>query len=625
MVREAHVSHFALHIDGVKASPQMMDEILEFTVENSIHLPDMATFRIHDSDFKWLDSEMIQEGKIIEIRGGEEQNTLQSLFNGEITGLELDLAAQGVPTVVVRCLDLSHRLHRGSYNRSFVQMTDTDIVKKIGQEMEFNVDAESTSEVHDWIFQNNQTNWEFLTERAERNGFRLYVQGKKDLHFCKVDNKKEKVIKLEWGINLRSFRPRIAASQQVDEVVVRGWDTDKKVAIIGKWKVPSGIPLSTGNKSGGETANKAYGSARMVVVDRPVHSQQEAEDIARSICDSISGNYLQADGLCYGQPELQPGAYVEIKNIGKRFSGEYYVTATTHVYTPSEGYTTIFSVSGKQPNTLLSIMDQSKDMSRAKQGGNILIGVVTDNKDPENMGRVKVKYPTLTEDHTSHWARMVSPMAGKGRGLFILPEIDDEVLVAFEHGDIHRPYIIGMLWNGQDGLPETGVHGSGNVIDRRVFYSRIGHKMSFNDKDGKGDITLTTKGNNSFTMDDKESKISVTTAGGHLFTLDDGKNNKNIIAKTTSGHQIVLSDKDNTIIVKDKSGNNKITIGSNDNSIKMECNGNFTINSKGKVSIEGKAGVDVKTPAMMNLESSGPGTLKSGAILTINGSLVKIN
>jgi len=191
----------------------------------------------------------------------------------------------------------------------------------------------------------------------------------------------------------------------------------------------------------------------MVIVDRPVTSAKEAEDIARSVCDSIAGTYLTGDGLCYGMPGLKPGMSVEIKNIGQKFSGKYNVTSTTHTYTPAEGYTTTFGASGKQPKTLLSVLEGAKETANSPSGGNILVGVVTDNNDPDKMGRVKVKYPTLTEDHTSFWARLASPMAGKQRGLYILPEIDDEVLVAFEHGDIHRPYVIGMLWNGKDALP----------------------------------------------------------------------------------------------------------------------------------------------------------------------------
>ncbi|MHC5732095.1 MAG: phage baseplate assembly protein V, partial [Nostoc sp.] len=87
-------------------------------------------------------------------------------------------------------------------------------------------------------------------------------------------------------------------------------------------------------------------------------------------------------------------------------------------------------------------------------GQTFLVGIVTDNKDPQGWGRVKVKFPTLTEDHASNWARVVAPGAANGRGFDCLPEVNDEVLVGFEHGDIHRPYVLGGVWNGKDAPPE---------------------------------------------------------------------------------------------------------------------------------------------------------------------------
>ncbi len=85
----------------------------------------------------------------------------------------------------------------------------------------------------------------------------------------------------------------------------------------------------------------------------------------------------------------------------------------------------------------------------------VVVGVVTNNKDDEGLCRVKVKFPWLVDDDESYWARLVSPMAGKERGIVFLPEVEDEVLVVFEHGDVNRPYILGALWNGEDKPPET--------------------------------------------------------------------------------------------------------------------------------------------------------------------------
>ena len=83
----------------------------------------------------------------------------------------------------------------------------------------------------------------------------------------------------------------------------------------------------------------------------------------------------------------------------------------------------------------------------------VVVGIVTNNQDPDGMGRIKVKLPRISGEDESNWARVVSFMAGKEMGAFFLPEVEDEVLVAFEHGDINQPYVIGSLWNGVDAPP----------------------------------------------------------------------------------------------------------------------------------------------------------------------------
>lgn len=606
-----HLSHFDLKLNG-KQEPDALQAMLDCTVENSLHLPDQCTVRLHDDGFVWLDSDKVKEGVSVEILAGEENVLpLKTIFQGEITALEMDLAAHGAPTLILRCSDRSHRLHRGRQSRSFVQAKDTDIVKKVAEEDGFTVHADSTSQVHEWIFQNNQTNWEFLTERAAYNGFRLFVQGEKDLYFQKVQDQGSGTLTLEWGKDLRSFRPRTSAGRQVNEVVVRGWDPKTKQPIVGSSKTPAGVPQIGDSKTGGEIASKAFGQAKMVVADRPVHSQAEADDLARSVCDDLGGSFVEAEGLCFGQPTLKPGMMIEIKNIGKRFSGKYQVSSTTHVYTPAEGFSTLFTIDGKNPATLLGLLQGNGNGKRAAMGGNIVVGVVTDNVDPENLGRVKVKYPWLTEDHTSYWARQSAPMAGSGRGFYFLPEVDDEVLVAFEHGDIRRPYIIGALWNGKDKPVEGNSKAiSGGKVNRRTLQTRIGHTVLLDDTDGKGEMRLTT-------------------ANGHHLTLDD--KGKNITAQTTSGHKIVLDDAGDTISIVDKLGANKIVISSIDQSISMTCLGNFSVEALGNISlttaqqfsVTAALGIEETTPAIMTQTVGGVMSQSVGGAMsqTVGGVL----
>ncbi len=128
-----------------------------------------------------------------------------------------------------------------------------------------------------------------------------------------------------------------------------------------------------------------------------------------------------------------------------------------------------------------------------------LIALVTDNKDPQKLGRVKVKFPILSEQDTSYWAPIVMLGAGKNRGWFFIPEVNDEVLCLFEHGDLDRPLVVGALWNGKDTPADKNPSGN----PRRVIKSRAGSKITFDDDKnqiiiedgtGKGRITFDAEG-----------------------------------------------------------------------------------------------------------------------------------
>lgn len=125
----------------------------------------------------------------------------------------------------------------------------------------------------------------------------------------------------------------------------------------------------------------------------------------------------------------------------------------------------------------------------------VVIGIVTNIDDPEGLGRVKVKFPWLKDDDESHWARIMSLMTGNDRGIVFRPEVDDEVLVLFEHGDTRFPYVIGSIWNGQDNVPSERGSDSDNNI--RLIKSRSGHLIILDDTPGNEKIIIEDKNGNS--------------------------------------------------------------------------------------------------------------------------------
>jgi uncharacterized protein involved in type VI secretion and phage assembly len=212
----------------------------------------------------------------------------------------------------------------------------------------------------------------------------------------------------------------------------------------------------------------------------------------------------------------------------------------------------------------MTLMDPLPRETTLESGGTakgVAVAVVRENKDDSGLGRVKVSYPWYSQPRESYWARVALPMSGKERGIYFIPEVGDEVLVAFDRGDLRFPYVVGSLWNGADRSPATNADGKNDV---RLIRTRKGHKLTFNDGD-RGLVQL---------------------------ELNDGKK---------------LSIDDNGVRIDDDKGNS------------------IAIDSGGRaITVEAAQRLLLKAP-QVSIEASGTIDIKAGATLSINGTLVRIN
>ncbi|WP_414625206.1 VgrG-related protein [Calothrix sp. CCY 0018] len=564
-----YLSQPIVEIGGQPAPPELIKDLLQITIEESLHLPAMFTLVVHNSYYPtndkaeyqtWRHEKVFEIGK--KVRLGFSSSTTQDqnfnlekkgyLIDGEITAIEVHFNKKSEAPIIVRGYDSSHRLHRGRQNRSFLNNTDSDIVRKIAQEVGIllgNIDESGAA--HEYVFQENQTNMEFLRERAARIGFELFIEEGK-INFRKPVAQEE--VELKWLDEISSFSTRVSSAEQVSAVEVRSWDYQKKQVISHK-AVSENVITDTGNKKGSNSTNKFNISKPplMTVVDKPVSCAKEAQVMAQALCDELGGEFVYADAKAEGNPKIRPGRFVDLQKMGDRFSGKYYITETRHFYS-QRVYTTEFSVRGLRSGNLYNSISPQ---TRLQPGQTFLVGIVTNNHDPKGLSRVKVKFPTLTEEHESYWARMVSIGAGSGRGTDWLPEINDEVLVGFEHGDIHRPYIIGAVWNGKD-APPTPVKDSvvGGRVRLRTLKTRIGHQLQFVDED-KGA---------------SKTGICVETKGGHKIYLNDSEALIEIVSKR--GHHIKMNDRTKSVSIHSK-GNLSIKA---DGNMEIKANGTITVN-----------------------------------------------
>lgn len=585
-----HVSDFYLKLDGADAPPELVQDILEITVENSLHLPDVATLIINDRRLKWVDDSRLMPGKTLVVNVKHNRAT-KTVFDGEIVEVEPHFGAEGVQ-VVVRAFDRLHRLARGRQARTFLNVTDGDIINRIAGEAGLQAQVDATTRVHDYVVQWNQTNLEFLRERAAALGYLLYVDGRK--LYCVKPPAARAPVELKWGEDLSAFRPRLSTIDQVNEVTVRGWDPQKKEAVIGRGTSGAVTPATGISEKGGALAKKAFGiTAKDLLIESAVRAQPEAEQIARAVFNQHESRYIEADGTASGNPNIKAGAAVKISNIGNRFSGTYVVTSATHRYNAA-GYATDFSVSGVNPDALLNLVQPETPRLRIE---GLVIGIVTDNNDPDNLGRVKVKFPTLS-DQESHWARVVSAGAGKDRGIEFLPEVNDEVLVGFEAGDMRAAYVIGGLWNGKDGLPKkTREIVKGGKVEQRVVKSRSGHVITLDDSDSDPSITIEDKSGNIIKLDSKKNELTIKVKGDGTISAD---GNLTIEAK------------------------GKVNIKSQQ-AMAIEGATGLDLKSNASALLQANANLDLKANAAASLQANATLDVKSLAVLTIQGTLVKIN
>ncbi len=628
-------------LDGSDLSDEAMHRVTEVVVEQSLHLPDMFVIRLHDFGddtnpgqhtlFKIVSQDTFSIGKMVEILAGWQGSGVSSIVKGEITSVDLDATLDHAPLLTVRGYAKSHRLHRGRQSKSYLQMTDSDIASKVAQSAGLQISADTTSTVHDYVLQHNQTNWDFLKERAARIGFELFMDGS-TLHFRKPQRGQTKGPDQTFGQNLLSLRVKVSASFQSDQVTVRAWDPISKQAIVGQATSGELAPTTGISGTGSSVASSAFSSNTTYVVNMPVTDQTEANNLAQAIFNDLDGTFIQAEGVSMGDASLKPGLTVSIKSVGSRLSGDYYVTSTTHTINPSQGgYTTAFVVSGRQTNSVLELIEPKE---RGVTVPNVVVGVVTNNQDPDgNLGRVKVKFPWLDDNDESYWARIAAPMAGNNRGFLFIPEIDDEVLVSFEHGDMTRPFILGALWNGKDAPPKKNseVVGGDNKVNQRLIKTRAGHTIDLDDTDSAEKITITTKSGHVLTMDDKSGSESVSIVdktGNNLIKIESSSNKITIQANgdiSVTAKQNATIEATQNVTVKSDSGN--ITVQAPTGNISVESqSGNVSVKTEaGNAEVSTQAGTLSLKGLQVSVEAEAQMSLKSSGILQIQGSLVQIN
>jgi phage protein D len=522
------------------------------------------------------------------------------VFKGEVVAIGTEVNFDG-QQLVVDAFDGAYKLGPGVRIRTFVDSTDSDILSKIAGEAGLSLDTSNASLGTSVVEHRVQygTNQELVEQICRRNGHTWKVVDSK-LYVSQGASSAAAAVTLAWGSNLRRLSARYSTADHSGEVTVRGWDPASKQEIVGtdnsiNTTFPS-TPTVTGGHSKVDSARKAT-SVRSVV-----SSQTEADDLAKGIARKMVATAFSGDGEATGNPKIVAGCKVTIEQLAdEAWNGDYWVTTARHSWTDYQQYVTQFQFGPVEPSSLVDVFGTTRSGHGAAAGfgSGITIGLVTNNNDPENQGHIKVKYPYLGDDLESGWVRLASHGAGAERGILFLPEVDDEVVIAFEHGDVRRPYVLGSLWNGVDALPTTELL-DGSTVKERVIYSRLGHKIRLSDV-GNPDENFV-----SIELSDDATKAYFGESKVEIIA-----NDKTLELKSGTG----------SILIDGASGD--ITLkGAN---IKLESTQAMTIKGGTDVKLESGTGMSVKAGTTGKVESGAMMDVKAGAILNLKGTMVKVN
>lgn len=452
------------------------------------------------------------------------------LFTGEVTAVEVE-SSHGLTRTVVRGMDRSHRLMRGTKTMAYPEMTASDVVTMLLAEAEvLPGEIMPTTTVYEWLSQANVSSWVFIQQLAALENCVAYADNLGLFNFCPMPTPEEAPppamtylapsvgTQLVLGANLWHLRAVVTGAEQVPAVTVTGWDPDLTVPVVGPAPtIPStsqGLdPGTLPPLVGGE-----FGATPFFDASRPFDDEGGAMKWAQSIASDIAGALSEIEGECSGNPSILAGAPVSIGMAGLPFDGYYICSAARHVFDPEgSGYSTWITAGGYKDRSLYALASGSGPLDRPRPSiPGLVIGTVVDNMDEEGQGRVKVMLPWLAPDYISAWARVMQIGASKvGGGFLWVPEIGDEVLVGFDRGSIDHPFVIGNLYNGiAKPLPAPAVEG---VVASRRIASRMAHTIEWNDGPEKMGISIMTAPAEapptSVVLDGQEVKITINSLG----------------------------------------------------------------------------------------------------------------
>ena len=331
---------FIIYLNDQRISVDMESDVKDIRVEKNIDQSSIFAITLSDMERKWTDHPDFIEGTKVKIMLGY-KDAVAEVITGRIIGMKPMFKKNTGVRVTIKGCDIMHQLHRGKKTVTFANMTDKEIVEKISTGAGVAVDCEEIGKAKTFTAQTNQTDYEYLLEIGRRYNCRLVIKNDKLMFRPIEDNSTEEVI-VEWGKTLMEFHPDMDSRRIVTDVEALGWDNIKKSAIDGIAGYGDIKKTIGQGNTGGATVLDNYGNTKIVLLDDTIDDLNSAEKKAIETITKNSMGYIKAKATVQGNNKIDAGMIVNIKEIGKKLSGEYFVTEVEHLFITEWGYTTNF-------------------------------------------------------------------------------------------------------------------------------------------------------------------------------------------------------------------------------------------------------------------------------------------
>jgi type VI secretion system secreted protein VgrG len=526
----------------------------------------------------------------IKPKGGVVDESRALEFIGVITDVQIDNSIDGLNAVVLHAASPTIAMDGAIRNAHYHDKSASDIVGSIVGAYPVTVGRiESTKGTYKFDTQYRETDFEYVMRLAAGSGMFAWYSGK-DFNLGPAGG--ENTVELKWREDLGAFKLGLGTAPAEFKADVYNYEQKKTYSQDSK-SISQEAVLSNISKTSPDASKKIYKDSGFSAAPKIVGDAQTLDKTLKNERRKAMGSMIR----CFGQsivPELHVGSCARIAGMEK-LDGQYWVIGVRHVFTESGKYHNTFVCTpldiaypgakqarqdlesgGEQRSEAASV--ESIAATRKAPVVGMHVARVVDLKDPDKLGRIKISYPWLDSEQTA-WVRMIVPHAGKDRGWYALPELNDEVLVGYEHGNTDHPIVLGCLYNKDNAPMQEAISADNDV---KMLMTRSGNKIVLNDKNGAEQIVISQK---------------------------DGKNQ---IVLDISGPSITIST-EGDISVK---GKQNITIEAEQ--------GGITMKAASDVKIEG-ANVEIKASANIKSEAGANNDIKGNAQVNVKGAMVNIN